>query len=136
VSVASAPPPPAPAPAAQESQLWTREWKRQQETREYWQRRVDTAKQAVERIEQRIQYLERKRASIQNPFIPRPTLSEEDRVAEEGMDGAMRLARVEGQLASAREELAASRGAVEKAEQEMSAALAPEPPSGFAPSTN
>lgn len=94
---------------------WAEEWKREEEERTRQEEAIRDAEDEIARLERRIDYLERKKASIQNPFLPRPLLTEEDRQAEEGLDGPARLARTDGQIAEARLQLEKARRALEKA---------------------
>lgn len=122
--------PPQTAPGAAPDSRWADGWRHDQERRRFWEGRIQAAEGEVQRILQRIEYLERKRASVQNPFLPRVDLPEEDRRAEEGMDNAARLARVEEQIAQARADLDKARQAVEKARADAAEALAPPSPLG------
>jgi hypothetical protein len=105
---------PAPKPGEPD---WTQDWKRDQERQAFWEKRIRTAEEGIVRAQERIEYLQRKKASIQNPFAPRVPLSGEDSQAEAGMDGSVRLARVEQQIARARLDL-------EKAHQDLAGARA------------
>ncbi|MEE9217842.1 MAG: hypothetical protein V3U98_02115 [Acidobacteriota bacterium] len=94
-----------PPPAPRTDSDWVRQWKHDQERRQYWERKIAEAQERIRALEERLAYLGRKKASVQNPFLPRPPLSEEDRQAEAGMDGGARLGRVEGQISDTRRKL-------------------------------
>jgi len=129
--MATTPAPGAPAPAPKPGEPdWTQDWKRDQERQAFWERTIRTAEQGIARARERIEYLQRKKASIQNPYAPRVPLSEEDSRAETGMDGSARLARVEQQIAQARLDLDKARQDLEKARAAAAEAFAPPPPFG------
>jgi sRNA-binding protein len=90
----------------------------------------------VAELEQRLEYLNRKKASIQNPYLPRPEPTPEDRAAEEGLDGAARIVRAEEQISQARQDLEEARRAVERARAEAEQALAPPDATGWGNTTN
>jgi len=67
---------------------------------------VEDAEQRVAAASAQVAELEKRLLAIRNPLLPRPQLPPEEAQAWEGLDGIQRAGRVEGQLASAREELA------------------------------
>jgi len=138
--VTSAPPAPGstppPTPGGPAGDDWAQEWKHDDERRNYWERRIRAAEGRVAGLERRLEYLNRKKASIQNPFLPRPELTPEDQAAEEGLDGAARISRVEEQISQARQDLEEARRAVERARAEAEQALAPPDATGLGNTTN
>ncbi len=111
------------APSTPQDDSWMREWKRREETEAYWKRLVQDAEQRIAALQERLEYLERRKASIQNPYLSQPSLDERERKAEEGMDNAGRTARVQGQIDQARQELEEARRALEQARARSEAAL-------------
>jgi len=138
--VASAPPAPGstppPTPGGPAGDDWAQEWKHDDERRNYWETRIRAAEGRVAGLEQRLEYLHRKRASIQNPFLPRPEPTPEDQAAEEGLDGAARIVRAEEQISQSRQDLEEARRAVEQARAEAKQALAPPDATGWGNTTN
>jgi hypothetical protein len=110
-------------PVPQSTDEWLEKSRDDARRREYWEGRVRAAQERVQALEARLEYLERKKASAQNPFLPRVELEPEDAEAEAGLDGVQRLARAEAKLAETRGELETARQAVELERQRAREAL-------------
>ncbi len=108
---------------------WTRGWIHDRERRAYWEGQVRKQEEEVRKLEQRLEYLQRKKASIQNPFLPRVERTPEEREAETGLDGATLLNMVEEQMAQVKRDLKRARLGVRQAEAEAREALKPQTPS-------
>ncbi len=74
--------------------------------RKWKEAKIKTAEERIKQAEMRLDYLRKKKASIQNPLLPRPEPTEEDAREESGMDNVKRLERTENQIGEAEEELA------------------------------
>ena len=74
--------------------------------------RLKAAEDKVKAAEQELDYLNKKKASIENPFLPRPEITEKDQQEEASLDNVKRLERTEKQLEEAWENL-------KKAEEEL-----------------
>src|SRR5262245_39015049 len=69
------------------------------------QQLVAEKERKVREIQVKIDELEKRRLSVYDPFYPQPDLPPEEAQAWEGLSGPERIARVDGQIASARDEL-------------------------------
>ncbi|MEW5806001.1 MAG: hypothetical protein AB1756_01405 [Acidobacteriota bacterium] len=81
--------------------------------------RIAEKEAKVKEAEQRLEYLKKKRASIQNPFLPRPEITEEDQKEEASMDNAKRLERTEKQIEQGEEDLRRAEEELERFKQEL-----------------
>jgi hypothetical protein len=77
--------------------------------------RVAQAEQDLAEANARVVELEKRLLAVKNPFLPRPVLPPEEAKAWEGLGGAERAARVEKQLAEARDAAAAAERALAEA---------------------
>lgn len=73
--------------------------------RRWKEAKIKAAEERIKQAEMRLDYLRKKKASIQNPLLPRPEPTEEDAREESGMDNVRRLERTEKQIGEAEEEL-------------------------------
>lgn len=73
--------------------------------RKWKESKLKAAEERVQNAEMRLDYLQKKKASIQNPLLPRPKPTKEDEQEEAGMDNVERLERTEKQIEEAEEEL-------------------------------
>lgn len=90
-----------------------------QEIRKWKEAKLLEKEGRVKDAEMRLDYLKKKRAAIQNPFLPRPEVSEEDLQAEAGMDNAKRLERTGKQIEDAEENVRRMEAEIEKFKQEL-----------------
>lgn len=73
--------------------------------RKWKESKLKAAEERVQNAEMRLDYLNKKKASIQNPLLPRPKPTKEDEQEEAGMDNVERLERTEKQIEEAEEDL-------------------------------
>jgi DNA-binding transcriptional MerR regulator len=66
---------------------------------------ITTTRDKIAALDSEAQYLRSRIPSLHNPFLPRVTLTEADKVTEAGMDNAQRLERVTSRLAEVDAEL-------------------------------
>ncbi len=78
-------------------------------TRQEREKQITEARAEMTQLTEEIAYLEKRIPSLHNPFLPRPTLTEEDKLAESGMDNRQRLDRVTDRLAEASARLDATK---------------------------
>jgi len=78
-------------------------------TRQERNRQIAEAQAEMAQLTEEIAYLQKRIPSLHNPFLPRPTLTEQDKLAESGMDNRERLDRVTARLSDANTQLDATK---------------------------
>lgn len=82
--------------------------------RKWKEAKLKAAEEKVTRAEMRLDYLNKKKASILNPLLPRPEPTREDEEEEAGINNVKRLERTEKQIEEAEEELERAERDLEK----------------------
>jgi hypothetical protein len=79
-----------------------------EEAARWRQERIAQYEKRILDLEARLKYLEQKRLSVQNPYLPRPAGSEED-PSEKGLSGPELLARIDREVEGTTEQLEKTR---------------------------
>ncbi len=90
-----------------------------EQLRKWKEARLQAAEDKVRAVEMELDYLNKKRASIQNPFLPRPVPTEKDQEAEASMDNSERLERTDKQIEQAQEDLRIAEEELETLKREL-----------------
>lgn len=68
-------------------------------------REIESSRAKVNALTRELDHLRKREASLHNPFLPRPEVTDEDKLAEAGMDNVERLDRVKQRIAEIEQEI-------------------------------